>query len=52
MAAPWAMVVTLAGIHVEAVAQADPGRLRHDHHPVRQRGHLVQHATADAASGW
>ena len=30
-------------VDIEAVAQADPGRLCHDHHPVRQSRNIVQH---------
>ena len=37
------MVTNFGRVDVEAVAQPRPGRLRHDHHLVRQRGDLVQH---------
>ena len=33
----------LGFVHIEAVAQADPGRLRHDDHLVRQSNDIVQY---------
>ena len=33
----------LGGVHIEALAQADAGCIRHDHDPAGQRRDLVQH---------